>query len=72
MGMVKLMDLTDKYAVTTYQAPTDIAPKLINGEVDIDGAPHAWSAVLSYDYSMANASDNLADTVRTIFIYVNS
>lgn len=43
-----------------------------NGEVDIDGAPHAWSAVLSYDYSMANASDNLADTVRTIFIYVNS
>jgi hypothetical protein len=28
--------------------------------------------VLSYDYSMANASDNLADTVRTIFIYVNS
>lgn len=26
MGMVKLMDLTDKYAVTTYQAPTDIAP----------------------------------------------
>ena len=36
MGMVKLMDLTDKYAVTTYQAPTDIAPKLINGEVDID------------------------------------
>ena len=33
---------------------------------------HAWSAVLSYDYSMANASDNLADTVRTIFIYVNS
>ena len=45
---------------------------LDNGEVDIDGAPHAWSAVLSYDYSMANASDNLADTVRTIFIYVNS
>lgn len=43
-----------------------------NGEVDIDGVPHAWSAVLSYDYSMANASDNLADTVRTIFIYVNS
>ena len=43
-----------------------------NGEVDIDGARHAWSAVLSYDYSMANASDNLADTVRTIFIYVNS
>lgn len=43
-----------------------------NGEVEINGAPHAWSAVLSYDYSMANASDNLADTVRTIYVYVNS
>lgn len=43
-----------------------------NGTVDLDGTPHTWSAVLSYDYSMANASGNLADTVRTIFIYVNS
>lgn len=43
-----------------------------NGTVDLDGAPHTWSAVLSYDYSMANASGNLADTVRTIFVYVNS
>ena len=43
-----------------------------SGEVDIDGVPHTWSAVLSYDYAMANASDNLADTVRTIFVYVNA
>ena len=42
------------------------------GQVDIDDVPHTWSAVLSYDYSMANASDNLADTVRTIFVYVNA
>lgn len=40
--------------------------------VDIDGAPHEWSAVLSYDYTMANATGNLADTVRTIYVYVSA
>lgn len=46
MGMVKLMDLTDKYAITTYQAPTDIAPKLINGEVDVAAAPSICSSIV--------------------------
>lgn len=46
MGMVKLMDLTDKYAITTYQAPTDIAPKLISGEVDVAALPSNMAAVL--------------------------
>ena len=43
-----------------------------SGEVTQEDKTYGWSAVLSYDYSMANASGNLADTVRTIFIYVNS
>ncbi len=46
MGMVKLMDQTDKYAVTTYQAPTDITGKLISGEVDIAALPSNMAAVL--------------------------
>lgn len=46
MGMVKLMDMTDKYEVTAYQAPTDIAPKLINGEVDVAAMPSNMAAVL--------------------------
>ena len=46
MGMVKLMDMTDKYAITTYQAPTDIAPKLISGEVDVAALPSNMAAVL--------------------------
>ncbi len=46
MGMVKLMDLTDKYEITTYQAPTDIAPKLIKGEVDVAALPSNMAAVL--------------------------
>lgn len=42
------------------------------GQVDIDGAPHTWSAVLSYDYTVANASGNLADTIRIIYVYINA
>ena len=46
MGMVNLMDMPDKYAVTTYQAPTDIAPKLISGEVDVACMPSNMAAML--------------------------
>ena len=35
-----------------------------------DGSAHDWSAVLTYDYTAANASGNLADTVRQISVYV--
>ena len=46
MGMAKLMDMTDKYSITTYQAPTDITPKLISGEVDVAALPSNMAAVL--------------------------
>lgn len=46
MGMVQLLDQTEKYQVTTYQAPTDVAPKLINGEVDVAALPSNMAAVL--------------------------
>ena len=42
------------------------------GQIDIDGAAHTWSAVLSYDYTVANASGNLADTIRIIYVYINA
>ena len=42
------------------------------GDVDINGVSHTWSAVLSYDYSVANASGNLADTIRIIYVYINA
>lgn len=42
------------------------------GAADINGTVHDWSAVLLYDYRTANASGNLADTVRQIYIYVNA
>ena len=46
MSMVSLMDMEEKYAVTTYQAPTDITAKIINGEVDVAAVPSNLAAVL--------------------------
>ncbi len=46
MGMVQLMDMTDKYDVTTYQAPTDVSAKLIKGELDVAAVPSNLAAVL--------------------------
>ena len=46
MGMVQLMDMTDKYALETYQSPTDVTAKLINGEVDVAALPSNMAAVL--------------------------
>ena len=40
------MDMEDKYAITTYQAPTDITAKIINGEVDVAAVPSNLAAVL--------------------------
>lgn len=42
------------------------------GSIDINGTSHTWSAVLSYDYTVANASGNLADTIRIIYVYINA
>lgn len=46
MGAVQLMDMTEKYNVQTYETPTDIAPKLISGEVDVAALPSNMAAVL--------------------------
>lgn len=37
-----------------------------------DGAEHAWQCRLNYDYSAANVSNNLADTLRLFYVYVNA
>ena len=43
-----------------------------SGTVDLDGAAHEWSAVLLYNYSTANTSGNLADTIRIVYVYINA
>ena len=40
------------------------------GTGEADGSSYAWSCKLSYDYSAANVSGNLADTIRQVYLYV--
>ncbi len=37
-----------------------------------DGSSHKWSCRLSYDYSAANVSGNLADTIKLVQLYINA
>ena len=46
MATVNMLDMEDKYDITTYQAPTDITAKVINGEVDVAAVPSNLAAVL--------------------------
>ena len=46
MGMVQLIDMTEKYNVTTYQAPTDVTAKMIKGELDVAAVPSNLASVL--------------------------
>ena len=38
----------------------------------LDGAQHAWQCRLNSDYSAANVSNNLSDTLRLFYVYVNA
>lgn len=42
------------------------------GTIEGTDAVIPWNAILSYDYSTANATGNLADTIRTIYVYVST
>ena len=42
------------------------------GSVTVGDQDCVWSAILSYDYNTANATGNLADTVRTVYVYLDS
>ena len=46
MAMANLMDMEDKYDITTYQAPADVTAKVISGEVDVAAVPSNLAAVL--------------------------
>lgn len=43
-----------------------------SGPVDINGETYEWSAVLTYNYTTSNATGNLADTIRIIYVYVDA
>lgn len=63
----------DKMAYSTYGSDGTTLTKeycSFAGEAEVNGSVEQWSAVLSYDYAVANATGNLADTVRTIYVYI--
>ena len=65
----------DKSLYTTYDSTGKKVVKesfSFSGAVDIEGASHEWSSVLSYDYAAANMSGNLDDTIRIIYVYINA
>lgn len=64
----------DKMAYSTYASDGTTLTKescTFNGTGTANGAELPWSATLTYDYSMANATGNLVDTIRTIYIYIS-
>ena len=68
------VSLPDKSTYTTYatDGKTRVSEKCsFDGASTASSVAYKWSAVLSYDYTAANASGNLADTVRQITIYVS-
>ncbi len=64
----------DKMLYSTYDTDGTTLVKeycSFNGTGMAGGVEHGWDAILSYDYSVANATDNLNDTIRTIYIYIS-
>ena len=70
-GSVKLPD--DKSAYSTYASDGTTVTRercSFEGDVDVNGTPCTWSAVLSYDYTTQVVTGNLSDTVRVIYVYI--
>jgi hypothetical protein len=64
---------SDRSAYTTYASDgTTVARERcsFSGEATVNGIPCTWSSVLSYDYTTANLTGDLSDTVRVIYVYV--
>lgn len=74
LGSVALPD--DKMQYSSYASDgTTLTRETYSFEgegVAEDGATVPWNAILTYDYSTANATGNLADTIRTVYVYVST
>jgi hypothetical protein len=65
--------LPDKEAYSTYATDGKTLTKetyTFEGSGTASGVAYSFGATLTYDYSMANATGNLADTIRTISISI--
>lgn len=70
-GVAKLPEDSSKYVTHASDGQTVTKERCsFEGDVDVDGVPCTWSAVLSYDYTTQVITGNLSDTVRIIYVYV--
>lgn len=70
-GVAKLPEDSSKYVTHASDGKTVTKERCsFEGDVDVDGVPCTWSAVLSYDYTTQVITGNLSDTVRIIYVYV--
>lgn len=69
-GTVKLPEDKTQYSTLASDGSTLKESFTFAGTGATANAEVPWSATLTYDYSMAKATDNLADTIRTILVYV--
>lgn len=70
-GVAKLPEDSSKYVTHAADGKTVTKERCsFEGDVDVDGVPCTWSAVLSYDYTTQVITGNLSDTVRIIYVYV--
>ncbi len=67
MGMVKMMDQTDKYNITTYQAPTDVVAKITKGEIDVAAVPSNLAATL---YNKTNGDITAITPITLGVLYI--
>lgn len=72
-GTVELPEDKSEYSTYASDGTTLVQERSsFSGTVEIGGTEYNWSAVLMYDYKLANASGNLADTIRQIYIYLET
>lgn len=67
---ILLPDDTSEYSTYASDGTTLVEEEYsFTGTVTINDTSYVWSSVLIYDYRLANASSNLADTIRQIYVY---
>lgn len=71
MGMAGLMEQTDKYNITTYQAATDAVAKVIAGEADLAAVPSNMAAVL-YNKTEGNIVAVSPITLGVLYVLGNN
>lgn len=69
-GTAKLPE--DKSAYSTYATDGKLTRESFTfaGTGKASDKQYKWSSTLTYDYTMANTTDNLAETIRTIYVYI--